>query len=188
MHHPGPKVFLLPLLAAVTALGALLTGCDTPFAVSNTTILVPIAGGEKVEVTYGRAGPVMVLKNGVQIETSILDLSKDKKHLVYVFKFLVKNGATPRRVLVADLTDDPAELIVDDHAPQLTNGHWVAERVDRDPRGDPTLAWLGTVDDSMRIYRFTVTLADGTVVVLDQPVSYPGYLKGAIRKASGVDP
>jgi hypothetical protein len=186
MRNSGkPRPFFL-FLAAAVALAAILAGCDTPFAVSNTTILVPIAGGEKVEVTYGKAGPVMLAKDGVQVEADSLDLSADKKHLVYVFKLLIKNGAPPQRVTVSDLTDDPVQLILEDRAPHLTAGHWVAARVDRGAE-DPSLAWVKTLDDSMRIYRIAITLADGTPVVLDQPVSYPGYFKGAIRKTIGMD-
>jgi hypothetical protein len=186
MHNPCRLRLYLPCWAAATALGAILAGCDTPFAVSNTTILVPIAGGQKVEVTYGKNGPEMARKDGVQMEAASMDLSADKKHLVYLFKIAFKNGVVPQRLTIEDLTDDPAQTVVEDGAPSLKDGHWVAVRVDRGPN-DPTLAWIKTVDDSMRIYRTTVTLADGSQVVLDQPVSYPAYLKAAIRKAVGLD-
>jgi hypothetical protein len=185
MQNPGARLSPVLLVAAV-ALAAILAGCDTPFTVSNTTILVPIAGGEKVEVTFGRAGPVLVDKDGVRMEGAILDLSPDKKHVIYAFKFLVKNGVAPKRVTVTDLTDDPAELLIDDRDPHLQDRRWLAPRIPRDGH-EPALAWLHTVDDSMRIYRLTVTLADGTVAVLDQPVSYPGFLKAAILKTIGVD-
>jgi len=186
MHYPCHSRLFFPLLAAAIALGGLLAGCDTPFAVSDTTILVPIAGGEKVEVTYGKNGPVMEEKDGVRMEAATMDLSADKKHLVYLFKIAFKNGVVPRRVTISDLTDDPAQTVVEDDAPVLKDGHWLAPRIDRGPN-DPTLDWVKTVDDSMRIYRMTVVLADGSQVVLNQPVSFPGFLKTAIRKTIGLD-
>jgi hypothetical protein len=186
MHNPRCPRFFLPCLAAAAALGAVLTGCDTPFAVSNTTILVPVAGGQKVEVTYGKNGVVMKEKDGVQMGAATLDLSTDRKHLVYLFKISFKNGVVPQHVTIVDLTDDPVQTVVEDRAPRLKDGQWVAARVDRDIN-DPTLAWLKTVDDSMQIYRVTVTLVDGTQVVMDQPVSYPGFIKAAMRKTIGLD-
>jgi hypothetical protein len=186
MLTPGKNGCPLRSIVAIAALGAVLAGCDTPFNTGNTTVLVPIAGGDKVEVSFGSKGIVMAAKDGVQIEAASLGLAPDKKHFYYDFRFSSKPGVEPKHVTVTDLTDDPVSVVADDPDPRLVNGHWAAAKT---PRGvkDPTIAWMMTVDDSMRIYRFTIDLADGSQVVLDQPSSFPGYLKSGIRTTLGLD-
>jgi len=166
----------------------MLSGCDTVAFAPKTTMLVPIADGEKIEVTYSNSNGAVIMeaKAGVQIELATLVPSDDKKHITYVFKLSVKNGVAPKRVTVSDLTDVPERILVDDQAPRLDNGHWNSAKVDRGIL-DPSLAWLSNVDDSIRIYRFKVTLADGSQAVLDQPSVFPGGLKAVIRKVFGLD-
>ena len=49
------------------------------------------------------------------------------------------------------------------------------------------MAWLTQLDDSIRVYRFTVTRPDGTQAVLKQPQMFPIFMKQLIRAMLGLD-
>jgi len=177
-----PLIRSLPSIAAAAALA----GCAAPFTNSNT-VLIPIAGGKTTEMSFNSRGPVLRSGGGVQLVTAGLFPAADRKHVDYVFEFSLKGGAAPKRVTIEDMTEDPTQVLVDDTAPRLNNGYWKATTPTLDPKDRGTI-WLTQVDDSVRVFRFTVVLGDGTSVVLDQAAVYPGPLKAAIAKMAGLTP
>ena len=76
--------------------------------------------------------------------------------------------------------------LIEDSAPKLNKGEWRGAVTNLDLK-DRRLGWMTSLDDSVRVIRFTVVLADGRTSVLDQAVSYPGLYKAVIRKALGAD-
>ena len=50
---------------------------------------------------------------------------------------------------------------------------------------DPLLAWVYTVTNSMRVYRFTITDSTGKKTVLYQIGGYPSFIKAAMRSSWG---
>jgi hypothetical protein len=115
-----------------------------------------------------------------------LNPSTDKKHVVYNFEMAVKSGLVPRRIQIEDQTEDPVHTIVDDAAPHLDGGRWKLTTTVLDPK-DAGNEWITQLDDSIRVFRVTVTLADGTTVVLRQPALFPVYEKQLIRVMLGID-
>jgi hypothetical protein len=170
----GLVVLLLPLAA-----------CSVPMTSSNT-YLVPIANGETMEISIKNGGLVLAEQDGIHILQVALNPSSNKKDVVYTFEFSAKNGLVPTHVLIEDLTETPIKVVADDPAPKLKDGHWKLDTPVLDPK-DPTFEWLVQLDDTIRVYRFTITLADGRQVVLRQPQMFPVFMKQLIRVMTGID-
>lgn len=146
-------------------------------------MLVPIAGGGKVAVPFGKNGVEFTKGDGVQIESAASTLDAEKK-LVYNFAFRDAKARALRRVVVEDMSDDSPTLLVEDNAPILDQGRWSGSSR-AFAWGEPELRWIATISHTMRVYRFTITFADGEKLVLDQGSLYPNVLKSAIRHAWG---
>jgi len=169
---------LVPLAAALWGLG--LGGCAT----GDVAMLATIAGGEKIRVPLAKGGAVPTNEGGVQIDTANFTLNPDKK-IVYVFKFTDSRRRALRSVRVDDVSDTAVAKLVDDAQPQLSPaGQWHRE-TEALEMSDPRLEWLGTISNSLRVFRFTLTLADGQTLVLHQGALYPAALKAAVRQALG---
>jgi hypothetical protein len=147
-------------------------------------MLAPIAGGEKVRVPLVRGGAEMTNEAGVQINTATFTLSPEKK-IVYTFAFTDSRRRPLRSVRVEDVSDDIAVPLVEDAPPEASaTGQWRGETTPI-PSGDPRLGWLATISNTVRVYRFTLTFADGQTLVLHQGALYPAPLKSAVRQAFG---
>jgi hypothetical protein len=90
-------------------------------------------------------------------------------------------GYKPARVLVRDISEAPIMTILDDRAPKLDGYVWRGKTGSLGA-GDDFIKFMTNIDNSIRIYRFTFTLVDGSVHVLTVPVMVPGYLKEVIEK------
>jgi hypothetical protein len=162
-----------------------LAGCAVPMTSSNT-YLVPIANGETMEMSIKNGGLALSEADGVHILQVALNPTADKKHIIYTFELSVKSGMVPTHITVEDITENPERIAADDAAPKLVAGHWKLNTGELDPK-DPMFEWLIQLDDSIRVYRFTVTLADGKQVVLKQPQMFPVFMKQLIRAMLGID-
>lgn len=152
----------------------------------TNTVLVPIAGDERALVTFGSHGPVMVSEGGIRIVRAGMEVNAAAKAVNYVFDFTVSDGRPPRNVTVEDVTDSDAVMMAEDDRPSLADKHWhfVSPSM---TSTDSSLGWLLNIEQTMRIYRFTVVTADGRKVVLYQAEPYSQPLKSAIRKSMGMD-
>jgi hypothetical protein len=171
----------------VVLLLAPLAGCVVPMTSSNT-YMVPLSNGETMEMSIKNGGLTLADQDGIRIvEAGALNPSATKKEIVCTFQLIVKSGHAPKRILIEDMTEDPVRVVVDDPAPKLdAANHWKLTTPVLDAK-DPIFAWLTQLDDTIRVYRFTVTLADGSQVVLKQPQMYPVFMKQLIRKMLGMD-
>jgi len=92
-----------------------------------------------------------------------------------------------KRITIDDQGEDPPRLLVDDYDPKMSStGQWKLTTPVLDLK-DSGLEWITQLDDTIRVYRFTVVLADGSKVVLRQPAMYPVIEKALIRKMLGID-
>jgi hypothetical protein len=177
-----------PLLLLACSLAGLLAACESnPILSGKTTVLVPIAGGQTARMTFGSQGPILEENADFRMATMpTLAPSADKKHVDYDFKVAFKGAAVPRRVQVEDISEDPVLTLIEDDAPQLKDRLWHGQILRMDMK-DKRLGWLTSLDDTVRVLRFSVTYPDGRVSALDQAVSYPGLLKQLIRRTLGLD-
>jgi hypothetical protein len=171
--------------AVLLGLAAVLAGCAVPMTSSNT-FLVPLSNGETLTMSYNSKGVIKQSGHGVEVIQADLMPTPDKKHITYEFEFMVKSGLGVKDVLIQDMTDEPIAILAHDSNPQLVKDHWKFITPALDPKSHG-LEWLIQLDETIRVFRFTVTLNDGTQVVLDQPAVEPVIIKQLIRKMLGID-
>jgi len=151
---------------------------------------VTIADGTKVNVPMGAALNAPVEDGTVFIEVlqfSPWEMGKDKPRAV-VFNFVIKfeKGAAPTSVKVEDVTEEPIEEIFNQENSHLMKKNiWGGTSRPFAPQ-DEHVKWILTLDNNIRIYRFTVKLADGTTHVLLKPVMIPAYMKDFVRTQLGL--
>ena len=162
---------------------ALLAGCST----GSLSLQIPIAGQQTVMIDFSGGNPVNAENGDVRVEKSNLILDSKTKQGSYVFAFLQKNRRDqPARVKVEDVTDDTAVTLVDDRTPRLADGHWQW-------KGEPmtfdatNAKWLFEIENSVRVYRFTIETANGNEWILYQAATYPAFVKTYLRQQLGLE-
>jgi hypothetical protein len=166
------------VLAGLLSLGV--AGCAT----GDVVMLATIAGGEQVRVPLGRGGPVMTNEGGVRIDAATFVFNKDKK-VLYVFAFTDSRNRALRSIRVEDVSDTAPLVLLDEAQPKLSAiGEWRGESTPLES-GDPRMDWFTTITNSVRVYRFTFTFADGQTLVLLQGAMFPAQVKAAVRQAYG---
>lgn len=165
----------LPLAALL-----LLGGCATGGIAMQTTV----HGGERVKVSFQKGSPEMQSEDGVQINEATFSMTPDKK-VQHVFSFTDARKRPLTRVQVEDVSDEALIPLVDDAAPKLSAaGQWRVEVAPAEWK-DPRITWLATVSNTLRVYRFTLTFADGRRLVIHQGAYFPAPMKVLVRQAMG---
>jgi hypothetical protein len=178
---PIPK----PLAAAALALAVLgLAGCvmQPDVAMSVTT-----ADGQKIEVPF--SGPPTPTTDGVvtvlQIQFAPWDVDQQQhKATTLAFSFLIqfKPGSEPANILIEDDTEPPILTIFESANPKIVkNNLWAGLSRPFSP-SDEHVNWVLNLDNSVRVYRVTVKLKDGTTHVLLKPVIVPAPMKSFMQK------
>ncbi len=174
---------LAGVATALVIATAVLAGC----ASGQYTYVTTIGTGERLEFPLERGLPVMVKKGSYEVVHVGLMPSPDPslKQTVFLFAFTDQTGVAPRSVVVDDVSDREPIRLFEDLEPKLQNNQWrcITRPYDGD---DPALHWLGQLGDTMRVFRFTITTADGREVVLHQAWSAPGWMKAAMRRTLGL--
>lgn len=166
--------------AAALLVAGLLAACAT----GDVAMLAEIAGGQKVRVPFGKGGPEMTTEDGVLINQATFTLNAEKK-IFYVFSCTDSRNRALRRVQVEDVSDAAPLSLIDDAKPQLAaGGKWLGETPPLD-WNDAKIKWLATISNSLRVYRFTLTFADGRTLVLLQGSFFPAPMKAAVRQTMG---
>jgi hypothetical protein len=178
---PARGLFLLLLLMA-------LPGCQMA-QYGTFTREVPLAGGqtEQVQFVHGLA----VTAENEDFRVGVAGLRPAGQNIFLLFSIYSKRDALPRRVKVEDVSENGAEVFVDDlhpgfladpNSPGGVTRTWAWQKgplIATDWR--PT--WFHDPDESVRLYRFTIVTSDGREEVLDQAMSYPASVKKFILKA-----
>jgi hypothetical protein len=164
---------------------ALLAGCSST---GDYVYQTRTAYGEKLRIPLERGAPLPAQEGTILVRAArLLPLGDGStKKVFYYFEFVDSSGATPRSVRVEDVTDETPMFIVEDKNPKLLDNHWVGRSEQLDA-ASPLLGWVSYIDDSMRVYRFTVVTADGKELILNQAWSVPAWFKAAMRKTLGME-
>lgn len=162
---------------------AAFSGCAT----TEATIKLPTAGGEMIPIDFSRGSAVHAENKEVAIDNARFEPDLKTKQAAYVFGFHLKQGGTPRSVKIEDVTDDAAVVMVADEHPKIEAGRWTW-------RGEPftidfsNSRWLFEIDNSIRVYRFTIVTSDNRSLVMHEAFNYPPFVKTAIRQQLGLEP
>jgi hypothetical protein len=179
-----PRAATLGILGMLAAASIGAAGCllQASFAAKVTT-----ADGVEIEVPLSTAvteisdGPVKI-KN-FRFMPMKMEVGNG---IVFAFQLNFEQGAKPASITVDDITDDPILNVYNDNAPVLTKGNnWNAVSHAHSP-ADEYAKWLMTLDNTVKVYRFTVKMADGTTRILRYPVFVPAQLKKFVRAQLGV--
>lgn len=176
---------LLPLIATIGAL-ALLAACETTSSSPSTdTRTFQIAGGQSVNLPFSHGGALSVENDDVKIEVTGFILDGEKKELVYTFGFTEKKAEALRSVEVADVTGPSVEVLVVDSAPTLSpKDYWKGDAKPH-AKGDPSLSWLSSPGNTLKVFRFTITTASGRQLVMHQASVWSGSSKPMIQQLMG---
>jgi hypothetical protein len=176
----------LPLRALLLVLGAfLISGCAT----GDYVFVTRISTGEKIHIPLSHGAPLPTKIGTIEIVYAGMMPRPpvDKKEFFYLFEVRETTGKAPRSIRIDDVSDDKPMLLLQENAPQLKNEVWVGKSPAFEPN-DPALNWINYVDDSVRVFRFTVINSEGATVILDQGWFVPGWIKGGIRHFLGMEP
>jgi hypothetical protein len=171
-------------LCALTAgLALALAGCAT----GDYAYVTHISTGERLQIPLERGNPVMAKKGTITVRSAALvpNLVSKEKELQYLFS-LDDTGTVPlKSVRVEDVSDEITNLMVEDLEPTLEKGRWIKlTRMYKE--GERELRWVAHLDNSMRVFRFTVVKQDGSTTVLDQGWMVPSWAKVPMRAALGL--
>ena len=124
--------------------------------------------------------------DGYRVDRATIAPSREKRELRYEFGLLATRPNPPpiARIQVDDISDENVAPLIDDPQPKFVHGQWAAV-TDMIPAEDPRLQWVFQITRSLRVYRFTLTMADGRHVVFNQVTGFPPFLKTAVRKIWG---
>ncbi len=172
LHRLFPIVLLISFFAV---------GCASPEVIR----LITITGGKPVQFSFGPNGAAPGRANGYEVRLATVLPAKDPREIYYQFAFTAPVGAVLKRVQIEDVSEEAAAFpLIDDAAPKLTGNRWQADSATVQV-GSPHLAWVYTIQTTMRVYRFTLTDAAGVRTEMLHVVGYPDFVKSAIRMKWG---
>lgn len=148
-------------------------------------MVATIAGGERISVPLGPSGAEPASADGVQVVLASCNLDAEK-HIVYSFEFSDARQRGLRSVRVEDVSDAAPFPLVEDVKPAVAaGGRWRGESRPL-TASEPGVDWIRTISNTLRVFRLTLTFADGKTLTLHQGSFYPAGAKVALREALGM--
>jgi len=160
-----------------------LSGCTTQAPIAR----VRISGGERITIDLKQGGVVGAENNAIKVRIGGLVANAKDKQATFVFALEFKAGDAPRSIKIEDVTDEKAQVFVEDLAPKLVDRIWNWGSAPMAADAD-VLKWVREIDDSFRVCRFTVILADGRRLCQYQSSFYSAFNKARLRKQLGGEP
>jgi hypothetical protein len=180
MLRKTPSFPCSPLTRLALGTGLLLfVACSTPPEYKYVT---KISGGQRIEFSLTGGGPTPVKEAGLAVASAQF-IGPPHNGMTFM-GFVLKNesGQELKKVLVEDVSDESPVKILEDASPKMVNGVW--RGISQPIRSDAApFEWLAYLDASNRVYRFTVTLADGRTIALNQLSMFPAWIKEGMRRA-----
>lgn len=145
------------------------------------------AGGKKVDVPLGPGGPAFTNDDNIRIELATFSVPPKKKELLYLFDVFFKKGVPPKRIIVDDVTEDPIHNLADETNPKLAPDHRWRYAFEYKPTSIDQVPWLNYEGNALRVYRFTITFADGRTKVYYQGSALPAFVKDYVKLRLGFE-
>jgi hypothetical protein len=175
---------------AALALAAVLLNCGGCLMQPNISAKVVTVDGQTVEVPLNTvAVPVtddVVTINTLQFSPWVVPDKPRQITLSSIIKF--KEGAVPTHIVIEDVTDDPIEEIINEPSPKIVKDGLIGIISRPYLPDDDHVKWVLTLDNNVRVYRYTVTLKDGSTHVLYRGVFIPAQMKNLMRFQLGIPP
>jgi len=170
---------------ALAALSLAFAGCllQADYSVKITT-----ADGVTLEVPLNKQGEIHASDEVISVRNFqfVPTATEATKALGYLFELEFKEGTRPASIAVDDITEEPIMALMTDGAPKLDKrNRWVASTPGWNP-AEERVNWISTLDNGVRVFRFTVKLTGGSVHVLRLPVFVPAWKKAELRTQLGV--
>jgi hypothetical protein len=150
---------------------------------------VVTADGDKIDVPLNTAAlPTTDGTMTVKVfQFSPWDVAKDKpKEITFSVIIEFSQGAELNGIKIEDVTEAPKETIYEDKTAKLVKKNvWGAVSRPYAPQ-DEHVNWILTVENSVRIYKFTATLKDGSVHTVLKPMFVPANVKEFMRTQLGL--
>jgi hypothetical protein len=185
---PLPLNTPVPGPLAALALAAILVSCGGCSLQPSISAKVTTVDGQTVEVPLNSlAVPVtddVVTINTLQFSPWIVPDKPKQITFSSIIKF--KDGAVPTHIVITDVTEDPVEEIVNEPSPKIVKDGLIGIISRPYLPDDDHVKWVLTLDNNVRAYRYTITLADGTTHVLYRGVFIPANMKNLMRFQLGV--
>ncbi len=180
-----PKTLTLSAAGALGALALAAAGCSV-----NASYSVKITTGDGVDMEVPIAKRFEINASDDVMEVTNFKFMPVKRNdegtMGFAVEIRFKGGARPTSITMDDDTEDPIVFVFTDASPKLVKGdRWQAATPGYNP-ADPRVNWVSTLDNGLRVYRFTATLADGKVDVLRLPIFVPGMAKEMFRTELGI--
>jgi hypothetical protein len=167
-----------PIIVSLVSLA--LVACVSP---APQTRSYTVSGGKTVSLPFANGGALSSQTTNVKIEVTGFMVDGVKSELIYTFGFTERNRKTPMRVIVEDVTNSAAVALVTDLFPSISSdGYWKGQSSAR-KAGDASLEWLYEPGNTEKVFRFTITLNDGSTEEIYQASVWPGQSKPVIKNA-----
>jgi len=124
----------LLFLVGIIAFGS---GCQS----GSVSAVVPIAGGGTINVPMTRGGPPPAEGDGFKVDRATIAPSRDARELRYEFALQALKQPDLKRIRIDDMSDETAVTLIDDGAPQFSDGKWLA-KTDMISADDQKLKWI----------------------------------------------
>src|SRR5208282_2903000 len=158
MNTPFPAKRVLAAASLALFLGA--SGCVVE---QNYDARVTTADGEVIDVPLA-PHPVNVTVGVVTVflfQYAPISLPDGAKRLEIKFDAGFTRDAKPARIVVRDITEAPIMTLADEGAPTLDGLVWRGKTAPLGP-SDDFIRFMTNIDNSIRVYRFTFTMVDGS--------------------------
>ena len=166
-------LLILPLLV-------LCAGCQT----GDVLMKVPISGGGEIVVPVTGGGPKPGHAAGYTVDVASLEPGTQTREAYYKFGLVCAQAPALRRIRIEDISDEKPVVLIDDRNPKFKDRHW-AENTAMISADDPRFRWVYQITMSMRVYKFTLTLSNGSHVSFNHVTIYPPFVKSIIRAKWG---
>jgi hypothetical protein len=143
----------------------------------------PISGGQTVKCPVTDGGPIPADNGIYKIVGAGFGMDKEGKEPVifFGFNFSVQKPVPVTRVVVEDVTDEKAVLLVDDNSPKIESLLWTGKAAEQKV-SKSTTPWLFDKKPTIKIFRFTISAAGSPATVMYQPAWYPVQTKAQVLK------
>lgn len=171
----------IPLLLSLGLL--FLAGCG----MSTVGMKCTVSGGEERVFMLGEGGPERATDGKVMIQVAMPGPKPDTKEIYYEFQAQKQKGCPDiKSIKVENVSDAEAELLLlDTEVKTNPAGIWRNASKYFDPK-DERFVWVYHEGNTPRVFRFTITYADGKVSELYQLTIVPAFVKDFMRKVLGL--